>query len=383
MKCEIIRDLLPSYCDSVCSAETAAEIEQHTAECSDCAKLMADFKSEITAPEVEASAPKKPFKKIKKSIFRNKLVIAFLVIVLLIVLSIAGLLTYGQIVREPYVPSFETVIASKKAEKLITKLCEGDIDYVMSRITLLEFSPTSYDYEDMISENCRNHLTQFYEMIKDKNPEITVDDCWYRETYMVPGVLIPETTIRVKGDGLAYIDFYVYEIGGKSIVGVIMNNHDFTYSQNYDELDMFIRTLDFALYPYIETAINAEQIVVNADAFRPDTSHYLFAEKYSDNTEVNPAYSNALNERVMALNEKRVHCDSFVKTELRFDSDSKRYLADITACFTDPDNGKRIVYMRTIQVVNPKILVILDEYAPEIIDGGVTPETREMIENLF
>ncbi len=383
MKCEIIRDLLPSYCDSVCSSETAAEIEQHTAECTDCAKLMADFKSEITASEAEATAPKKPFKKIKKSIFRNKLVIAFLVIVLLIVVSIAGLLTYGQIVRDPYVPSFETVIASKKAEKLITKLCEGDIDYVMSRITLLEFSPPSYDYEDMISENCRNHLTQFYEMIKDKNPEITVDDCQYTETYMIPGVLIPESTIRVKVERLAYIDFCVYEIGGKSIVGVIMYNYDYTYSQNYDELDMFIRSLDFALYPYIETAINAEQIVVNADAFHPDTSHYLFAEKYSDNTEVNPAYSDALNERVIALNEKRVHCDSFVKNELRFDSDSKRYLADITACFTDPDNGEKIVYMRTIQVVNPRILVILDEYAPEIIDGGVTPETREMIENLF
>lgn len=383
MKCEIIRDLLPAYCDGVCSPEAAVEIEQHTAECSDCAKLMSDFKSEITTPEAEASAPKKPFKKIKKSIFRNKLVIAFLVIVLLIVFSIAGLLTYGQIVRDPYVPSFETVIASKKAEKLITKLCEGDIDYVMSRITLLEFSPTSYDHEDMISENCRNHLTQFYEMIKDKNPEITVDNCWYTETYMIPGILIPESTIRVKGEGLAYIDFSVYEIGGKSIVSAIMNDYDYTYSQNYDELDMFIRTLDFALYPYIETAINAEQVVINAESFRYDTSHYLFAEKYSDNTEINPAYSDTLNERVLALNEKKVHCDSFVKNELRFDSDSKRYLADITACFTDPDNSEKIVYMRTIQVVNPRILVILDEYAPEIIDGGVTPETREMIENLF
>ncbi|MDE6596023.1 MAG: zf-HC2 domain-containing protein, partial [Oscillospiraceae bacterium] len=29
MKCEIIRDLLPAYCDCVCSVETAAEIEQH------------------------------------------------------------------------------------------------------------------------------------------------------------------------------------------------------------------------------------------------------------------------------------------------------------------------------------------------------------------
>lgn len=377
MKCEIIRDLLPAYCDGVCSPDAAAEIEQHTAECSDCAKLMADFKSEITTPEAEASAPKKPFKKIKKSIFRNKLVIAFLTIVLLIVVGITGLLTYGQIIRDPNVPSFETVIASKRAEKLITKLCEGDIDYVMSDITI-----TTYDYENMLNENCRSLLTQFSEMIKYKSPKIIVKDCLYTENN-IPGVLMPEAEVSVKADGLPYIDFHVYEIGDKSIVGVFMNDRDYTYSQSYDELDMFIRTLDFALCPYMTPSYSGEQLVINAESYLPDTAYYLFAEKYSDSTGINPAYSDALNERVLTLNEKSVHCDSFIKDGIKFDSDSKRYLADITACFTDPDNGEKIVYMRTIQVVNPRHFVILDEYAPEIIDGGVTPETREMIENLF
>ena len=40
MKCEIIRDLLPAYCDEVCSEETAAEIKAHTAECSECRKML-------------------------------------------------------------------------------------------------------------------------------------------------------------------------------------------------------------------------------------------------------------------------------------------------------------------------------------------------------
>ena len=38
MKCEIIRDLLPSYLDELTSAESNQAIEEHLQECKDCRK---------------------------------------------------------------------------------------------------------------------------------------------------------------------------------------------------------------------------------------------------------------------------------------------------------------------------------------------------------
>ena len=83
MKCEIIKDLLPAYCDCVCSLETAVEIEQHTANCPDCKKLLENYRSDIEP--LNKAEPEKPFRRIKRGIFRNKSIIAALILILVIV----------------------------------------------------------------------------------------------------------------------------------------------------------------------------------------------------------------------------------------------------------------------------------------------------------
>ena len=42
MKCEIIRDLLPLYCDGLCSEASKQEIEAHVAQCQDCLLYTSD-----------------------------------------------------------------------------------------------------------------------------------------------------------------------------------------------------------------------------------------------------------------------------------------------------------------------------------------------------
>lgn len=39
MKCNIVQDLLPLYAEGLCAEETARELEQHFAECKECAAL--------------------------------------------------------------------------------------------------------------------------------------------------------------------------------------------------------------------------------------------------------------------------------------------------------------------------------------------------------
>lgn len=46
MNCQITRDLLPLYCDDVCSAESRQAVEQHLAGCPDCRRLLQEMRRE-------------------------------------------------------------------------------------------------------------------------------------------------------------------------------------------------------------------------------------------------------------------------------------------------------------------------------------------------
>ena len=50
MKCEIIRDLLPLYCDGLCSEASKQEIEAHVAQCQECRACLAEMKEEAPVP---------------------------------------------------------------------------------------------------------------------------------------------------------------------------------------------------------------------------------------------------------------------------------------------------------------------------------------------
>lgn len=92
MKCEIIRDLLPVYCDGLASEETRAEVEAHIAECDDCRERLRLMKEAV--PEV-GKADIEPMKKIKRSLrLRLALVIGMVCLGLL-----AGL--YNMLVVHP------------------------------------------------------------------------------------------------------------------------------------------------------------------------------------------------------------------------------------------------------------------------------------------
>ena len=52
MKCEIIRDLLPMYCDGLCSEASKQEIEAHVAQCEGCRAFLAEMKEEAPVPSL-------------------------------------------------------------------------------------------------------------------------------------------------------------------------------------------------------------------------------------------------------------------------------------------------------------------------------------------
>lgn len=368
MKCEIIKDLLPAYCDCVCSLETAAEIEQHTASCEDCKKLLEDYRSNIEP--LNKGEPEKPFRKIKRSIFRSKSAVISLIILLILVLSAVGYLTYGQIVRSDH-PSFETIISSQKAKKLAKKFCEGDIDYVMKNIEIYQPGIVRQTGFEDISGHCRSALTDFYEeYFKGKNLKVKYDGyCGYSSFQYETGQ-IPITELGIS-DGVETIlnieilehhggKFYLYLIGCNTAVS---------------ETD--IDAVNLALSP-IEPSAVIDTAIIN---YKPErTNNFsLFATRFSQT----PKEKEAIMENTAALMED-MYCEKAFYTDFGYDTENNRYLVDIGYIFIETSSGKRVMYSRTVQMKSMTYnFEVLPEFEPIIIDDGISTENREKLENLF
>ena len=70
MKCEIIRDLLPSYVDGLTSEESNREITAHVAECAPCKEILEQMQEEVQAKEEKEGRKINPFRKFNRRMRR-------------------------------------------------------------------------------------------------------------------------------------------------------------------------------------------------------------------------------------------------------------------------------------------------------------------------
>lgn len=377
MKCEIIRDLLPAYCDCVCSIETAAEIESHVDGCADCKKLLDDYRSDIKS--TSGGAPEKPFRRISRKIFRNKLVIIALAILFAAVLGCVGYLTYGQINKQYYHASFETIITSQKAEKMVKKLCAGDIDYVMDNLDINQTGDTLWEYQEEMRVYCRELLTEFYETslkgkkfklkkfkFKNNNSSSGYAQFPY-ETGMTPTAQI----ILFEGKNISFHFDIAERIGGKLIIINIFRAED-TFDYDFQKLN-------FALNPYSPKAIvETELLNGRSGGYYIRAGRETFAERFCSTDEEVQKLADKLDELMSS-----VACEDCYYSHFRFDPENKRYLADMTLFFRENSSGKQIVFIQPLEVNNFNKFKIPDDLKPEFIDEGVSSDIRQQLENLF
>lgn len=75
MKCEIVKDLLPSYIDGLTSTESNSEIEEHLKTCQECKDVLDQMKTEIDVENIELNKETiKPFKKLNKRVLQSVLI---------------------------------------------------------------------------------------------------------------------------------------------------------------------------------------------------------------------------------------------------------------------------------------------------------------------
>lgn len=83
MKCEIVKDLLPSYIDDLTSAESNFEIDEHIETCQECKEILDQMKTEVNVENVELNKEIiKPFKKLNRRVFQSILITSTVCILL-------------------------------------------------------------------------------------------------------------------------------------------------------------------------------------------------------------------------------------------------------------------------------------------------------------
>lgn len=372
MKCEIIKDLLPLYCDGVCSEETSTEIESHITNCPGCQRLLDVCRSDIKP--VNAGAPEKPFRRIKEKIFRDKLAAAVLMLALAFVLSAVGYLTYGQIARSPDHPSFETMISSHNAKKLMKRFCDGDIDYVMENIEIYQTSNALLSDSENVREHCRSTLSDFYERyLKGRELSVKTGSCSGYDTFQYESGTSPVTELQIYDGSSGILSFCVIEhTGGKFLLS------NTGYSTELGEgCESDIAALDLALNP-IEPTPYFETRLLNTDEVTPQ-SYRIFARRFSDS----PEELQEVMANTAALMED-MYCEKAFYTDFRLDAEGSRYLVDMGFIFKEKSSGRRIVYSRTVRLRSAKYsFEILPEFEPVTIDDGISPENLEKLKKLF
>jgi hypothetical protein len=83
LSCEIVRDLLPTYQDDICSVQSRSAVDEHLQECDDCRNYLDNMNNDFIENdfgEVVEKAKYETLKKIKKKLFRKNVKITIITI---------------------------------------------------------------------------------------------------------------------------------------------------------------------------------------------------------------------------------------------------------------------------------------------------------------
>lgn len=169
MKCEIIRDLIPLYGEKLCSAESAAEIEEHAKTCEVCRKLLESPPEREIPPKEEGNV--KPFKKVKRRLKIRVFVIVFLALLLLSVLLPLGYLTYCQIFKPEGGLDFDGLLTLSGVRPVAEMIAEGRAEeYVAS---LSDIAMLANDGAVSVGiDFYKDSIARSYESVKKYSPSV-------------------------------------------------------------------------------------------------------------------------------------------------------------------------------------------------------------------
>ena len=125
LPCKVIEDMLPMYYDKVCSAESAALVEEHLKDCPHCSQMLSDLRSDIDITETPVD-DMKPLKRIQKSYKKMRIHWLIAVFAILLLIPIAFLVGNEQGEQRKQRDEYSEKEALTRANTFMTCLVDGD-----------------------------------------------------------------------------------------------------------------------------------------------------------------------------------------------------------------------------------------------------------------
>ncbi len=203
MKCNIIKDLLPSYIDGICSEDTVKVVEDHVQHCEECKMYVNRMQQQTTYVQQQPKEIEKaitPFKKINKK--RRIQVITAIVITFLTTFFITttGYFVYQDVgvVHDFFSPKVTAIVVVEDDSEEWQGINFNDKSYLIYDSVFWKkeiVNTASNDYES--GDDIESDILL---RVKDVNGAVVVDE-----------LLIPSGT-SVKLDGLKKNVKYFFEI---------------------------------------------------------------------------------------------------------------------------------------------------------------------------
>ncbi|WP_342538827.1 MULTISPECIES: zf-HC2 domain-containing protein [unclassified Sporosarcina] len=191
MNCNIIKDLLPSYIDGICSEDTAKLVEDHLEHCEECKACVNSMERQIAYVQQNPKEVVKaiaPFKKINK---KRRIQVITAIVMTIFILTV-GSLVYQNVgvVHYYFSPKVTAIVVVEDTSEEWQSISFNDKNYLI------------YDriFWKKIIVNDANSESDVLLRVKDVNGKVVVD-----EIRVKPGT-------NVKLDSLKKNEKYFFEI---------------------------------------------------------------------------------------------------------------------------------------------------------------------------
>ncbi len=394
MKCEIAHDLLTLYAEDLCSPETAAELEAHLATCESCAKKLAEYKSNITeqlsiasSPDSDTSNEIKPLKKIRRKLTLRKWLAIGLALILIVVLCIIGVLSYGQITNRCM--NFSSLADIYKLNQVTKAYASGDsqplvdiLSFTFDEIYAFEKTTDSESFDEY-KIFLKERLDDFYEKeLEGKKITIDLNSAYndpYEEMYSIdtPTSIYCYRFYDQDYNVLFSIDF--------SKLGP--NKYCLSDYSSYSEKNIFNEEITDYLLP-------TEELITNVLLSYPAKDTY--AAQMSGDLEANPAryfathiryynveketekaahYQTALEKKITALYDAKIYFTDVLFSVDTLDAESGYWIYKVLFQIENQENGKECVLETYFRMYDYRLYVIPDT-KPTIIGEEALSEAQ-------
>lgn len=139
--CEIIKDLIPLYCDDMCSETSKKLVEEHTSECDNCFNELKKMKTDSVKAFVnsnEEKANKKVIKRVKKKIILKRIIAVLVAVVITVA---AGLFAVSELIEQrpvEYYDGIAEVYENYDGNPVVKMYVDGYANACCRRGTIIE-----------------------------------------------------------------------------------------------------------------------------------------------------------------------------------------------------------------------------------------------------